>query len=54
MIGELIGDFKGKITGVRILSGEGTEMSVNRSVRIFGIELLMRQPAFFQGSPMES
>jgi hypothetical protein len=51
MMGELIGDFKGKITGVRILSGEHTEMSVNGSGKIFGIEATYASTGVFSRMP---
>jgi len=51
MIGELIGDFKGKITGVRILSGEHTEMTVNGTGKIFGIEATYASTGVFSRMP---
>jgi hypothetical protein len=49
MIGELIGDFRGKITGVRILLGEHTEMTVNGTERFLELMPRMRRQAFFHG-----
>ena len=38
MLGELIGEFKGKVTGVRILPEGKTEMSIHGSGKIIGID----------------
>ncbi len=51
MIGELIGDFRGKITGIRILSGEHTEMTVSGSGKIFGIEATYASTGVFSRMP---
>jgi len=54
MIGKLIGDFKGKTAGVRILAGEHTEMSLNGTGRIFGIEATYASTGVFSRCPTES
>jgi hypothetical protein len=51
MIGELIGDFRGKIAGVRILSGEHTEMYINGTGKIFGIEATYASTGVFSRMP---
>lgn len=38
MLGELIGEFKGKVTGVRILPEGKTEMSIHGSGKIIGVD----------------
>jgi hypothetical protein len=38
MLGELIGEFKGNVTGVRILPEGKTEMSIHGSGKIIGID----------------
>jgi hypothetical protein len=51
LLGELIGEFSGKIMGVRILSGEHTEMSVNGSGKILGIEATYASTGVFSRLP---
>ncbi len=51
MLGELIGEFKGKITGVRILSHGRTEMSVHGAGKILGLEATYASTGIFNRLP---
>ncbi len=51
MLGKLIGEFKGKITGVRILTRGRTEMSVYGSGKILGFEATYASTGIFNRLP---
>jgi hypothetical protein len=51
MLGELIGEFKGKISGVRILPDGKTEMSVHGSGKILGLDATYASTGVFIRMP---
>ncbi len=51
MFGELIGEFKGKITGIRILSRGRTEMTVHGNGTILGFEATYASTGIFNRLP---
>lgn len=51
MLGELIGEFTGKITGVRILEGGKTEMSVHGFGKIIGFNATYASTGVFTRMP---
>lgn len=51
MLGEMIGQFSGKITGVRILKGGRTEMSVHGSGTILGLSATYASTGVFVRLP---